>query len=287
MTVAAPIACGIGLRAVHYGEFLRERPALEFVEVHSENFFGTGPRDEIGGLPRRTLERVRADHALSLHGVGLSLGAAEPVRRDHLRQLRRLATRFEPRWISDHLAWVGLGGRYVNDLLPLPYTEEALAQVVANVRATQDFLGRAILVENPSCYLSFAHSTIAEWDFMNAVVHATGCGILLDVNNVHVSATNLGFDPRVYLAAIDARAVQEIHLAGSTRRADGLLVDTHSRPVSAEVWSLYEFALRCCGDTPTLVEWDAELPPLSTLLDEARRAAAIRAAAGERHAGAA
>lgn len=295
MTKSAAIACGIGLRAAHYADFFRLRPALEFVEVHSENFFGAGPFGagrEIGGQPRRTLERVRADYALSLHGVGLSLGSAEPVRSEHLQQLRRLVDRFEPLLVSDHLAWVGLGGRHVNDLLPLPYTEEALAQLIANVRATQDFLGRPILVENPSCYLSFAHSTIAEWDFLNALARATGCGILLDVNNVYVSATNLGFDAHDWLAGIDAAAVREIHLAGFTARADGLLVDTHSRPVDAAVWSLYETALRHCGDQPTLVEWDAELPPLDVLLDEARRAATVRARVQrakqeERHAGAA
>jgi uncharacterized protein (UPF0276 family) len=272
--IAQPGACGIGLRAPHYQDFLQRKPALDFVEVHSENFFGVDA--EIGGAPRRLLERIRADYALSLHGVGLSLGSAEPLRRTHLQQLKWLDQRFAPQWMSDHLAWVGIGGRYANDLLPLPYTEEALAVVCENVGAAQDFLGRSILVENPSCYLSFTHSTIPEWEFMNALAHSTGCGILLDVNNIYVSAMNLGFDPHQYIAAIDATRVGEFHLAGFTRTPERL-VDSHSGPVDAAVWTLYEFALQRCGAQPTLVEWDADLPALPVLLDEAARAAVLLA----------
>lgn len=276
---------GIGLRAPHYQDFLRRKPALDFVEVHSENFFGID--GEIGGAPRQLLEQVRAAYALSLHGVGLSLGSAEPVRRAHLQQLKWLVRRFEPHLVSDHLAWVGIGGHYANDLLPLPYTEEALAIVRENVAATQDFLGRTILIENPSSYLSFTHSTISEWEFMNALANSTGCGILLDINNIYVSAMNIGFDPYEYLTAIDAMRVGEIHLAGFTRTPDRL-IDTHSRPVDAEVWKLYEFALQRFGVRPTLIEWDAELPPLEVLLDETDRAAILLARTnGDRHAGAA
>jgi uncharacterized protein (UPF0276 family) len=290
--VAAPAvgpgASGIGLRAPHYQEFLQRKPRLDFVEVHSENFFGAG--GEIAAGPRRLLERVRADYALSLHGVGLSLGSAEPVLQAHLQQLKWLDQRFAPQWVSDHLAWVGIGGRYANDLLPLPYTEEALAVVRDNVLATQDFLGRSMLIENPSCYLSFEHSPIPEWEFMNARAAAADCGILLDINNIYVSAMNLGFDPYEYVAAIDAARVGEIHLAGFTRTAERL-IDTHSRPVDAAVWTLYEFALRRCGAKPTLLEWDAELPALSVLLDEAAKSAArlagAAAADGGMHAGAA
>ena len=277
--------CGIGLRAPHYQDFLHRRPALGFVEVHSENFFGVDA--EIGGAPRRLLERVRADYELSLHGVGLSLGSAEPVQRSHLQQLKWLNERFAPRWLSDHLAWVGIGGRYANDLLPLPYTEEALAVLRDNVRATQDFLGRRILIENPSCYLSFTHSSIPEWEFLNALAQSTDCGILLDINNIYVSATNLGFDPLDYLAGIDAARVGEIHLAGFTR-TPGRLIDTHSRPVDPAVWTLFDAALQRCGPLPTLVEWDAELPALDVLLGEARRAASmLERFRGVGHAGAA
>lgn len=281
---AADISCAIGLRTPHYRDFFEQQPRLDFVEVHSENFFGAGlfgAQREIGGQPRRMLERVCSDYALSLHGVGLSLGSAEPVPTPHLQQLKWLNERFAPRWMSDHLAWVGIDGRYANDLLPLPYTEEALAIVATNISATQNFLGRTLLIENPSSYLTFAHSTIPEWQFMRALAQQTGCGILLDINNVYVSAANLGFDPYAYVADIDAALVQEIHLAGFTR-SDALLIDTHSRPVDDAVWSLYEFALRCLGDKPTLIEWDAELPALSVLLDEARHAGRIRARCAKR-----
>jgi uncharacterized protein (UPF0276 family) len=277
--------CGIGLRAPHYQAFLQHKPALDFVEVHSENFFGV--QGEIGGAPRRLLERVRADYELSLHGVGLSLGSAEPVRQAHLQQLKWLEQRFAPQLVSDHLAWVGIGGRYANDLLPLPYTEEALAIVRANVLATQDFLGRRILIENPSSYLSFTHSSIPEWEFMNALAQSADCGILLDINNIYVSAMNLNFDPYEYLAAIDVARVGEIHLAGFTRTPERL-IDTHSQPVDDAVWALYEFALQRCGARPTLIEWDAELPALDVLLDETSRAAALLArapVAGGIHAG--
>jgi len=276
---SASMRSGIGLRAPHYRSFFQQQPRLDFVEVHSENFFGTAD-SEIGGQPRRILERVCADYALSLHGIGLSLGSAEPVRQSHLKQLKLLVDRFAPRWVSDHLAWVGIDGIYVNDLLPLPYTEEALSIVADNIRATQDFLGRAILIENPSCYLTFAHSTIPEWEFMNALVQRTECGILLDVNNVYVSATNLHFDPQEYLARIDATAIQEIHLAGFSRR-DDLLIDTHSRPVDPVVWSLYACAMRRFGARPTLIEWDTELPGLELLLEESRKADRLRTACVE------
>jgi uncharacterized protein len=277
------MGAGIGLRTPHYQTFFEQQPRLDFVEVHSENFFGRDGR-EIGGQPRRILERVCADYALSLHGIGLSLGSAEAVSRTHLAQLKLLVDRFAPRWISDHLAWVGLNGIYANDLLPLPYTEEALSIIVGNIEQAQDFLGRAMLIENPSCYLAFAHSTIPEWEFINAVAAQSGCGILLDVNNVYVSACNLGFDPRQYLAAIDAAAVQEIHLAGFSRNGS-VLIDTHSRRVDAAVWSLYEFTLRHIGDRPTLIEWDADLPALSVLLEESDKADRIRASCLDRDRG--
>jgi uncharacterized protein (UPF0276 family) len=221
------------------------------------------------------LEQVCADYPLSLHGIGLSLGSAEPVRSDHLRQLKMLADAFEPRWVSDHLAWVGIGNRYLNDLLPLPYTEEALGIIGANIRAAQDYLGRQLLLENPSLYLAFSHSTIDEAEFLAELVAATGCGLLIDINNIYVSAANLQFDPLLYLQQIPATAVAEIHLAGFTRE-DDLLIDTHSRPVDAEVWRLYSRVLELFGDIPTLIEWDTDLPALSVLLDEAATANQLR-----------
>lgn len=279
------IVSGIGLRTPHYHAFLQQQPRLDFVEVHSENFFGRDGR-EGAGQPRQMLERVRADYALSLHGVGLSLGSAQPVLHTHLQQLKWLVEHFSPCLVSDHLAWVGLDGIYLNDLLPLPYTEEALTIVAENIKITQDFLGRSILIENPSCYLAFAHSTIPEWEFLNALAQQTGCGILLDVNNVYVSAHNIGFDPHVYLQQIDGEAVQEIHLAGFTRNG-ALLIDTHSRAVDDAVWALYEFtaqqfALKQLDAKPTLIEWDAELPELSVLVDESSKAERIRARCIER-----
>lgn len=281
----APQVSGIGLRAAHYGEFLRRRPPVGFVELHSENFFGNGQFGtgrfgagrEIGGQPRRLLERVRADYALSLHGVGLSLGSAEPPCRAHLQQLEYLDERFAPCWLSDHLAWVGIEGIYANDLLPLPYTEEALDCVAGNIGIAQDFLGRQLLIENPSIYMTFAHSVMPEWQFLNELARRTGCGLLLDVNNVYVSAVNAGFDPEVYLSGIDAARVGEIHLAGFVQGDGEWLIDTHSRPIDPAVWPLYEFALRHCGDKPTLIEWDAELPELDVLLGEARHADRLRA----------
>lgn len=262
---------GIGLRTPHCGELLSLRPALGFVEVHSENYFSKG------GQPMRILERVRDAYAVSLHGIGLSLGGAERVNRNHLRQLRALVEHIRPVLVSDHLSWGGLDGEYVNDLLPLPYTAESLDRVCDNVAAVQDHLGRAVLIENPSGYLAFRQSSMPEPEFLARLHERTGCRLLLDVNNVHVSAVNLGFDPFGYIDAIPAAAVAEIHLAGFDRKGN-LLVDTHGKRVSAPVWSLYSYALSRLGDVPSLIEWDTDIPPLAELLEEAAHADHIRAA---------
>ncbi len=264
---------GIGLRAPHYSTFLSTRPAVDFVEVHSENFFGRGGVPA-GGRALQVLEQVRSDYALSLHGVGLSLGSADTVDAGHLRQLQQLAERCDPLWISEHLSWSGIGGVFANDLLPLPYTEEALIQIAQNIQRVQDALQRQLLIENPSRYLAFTHSTMDEPEFLAALTQMTGCGLLLDINNVHVSALNLGFDAAEYLRAIDSSQVAEIHLAGFSEQ-DGLLLDTHSQPVSAPVWQLYAEFLNGAGGRPTLIEWDTELPALPVLLAEADKAAAI------------
>jgi uncharacterized protein (UPF0276 family) len=261
---------GIGLRAPHYRELLETRPDVGWLEVHSENFFGQG------GQPLHLLERVREYYPLSLHGVGLSLGSADGVSHAHLVQLKVLAARFEPALLSDHLCWGTVGGRHLNDLLPLPYTEEALDVVCTNIGRAQDFLAREILVENVSSYLQFAASSLDEWDFLAEVARRTGCGLLLDVNNIYVSAVNHGFDPLRYLDAIPVERVREIHLAGYD--SNGLcLIDTHGNRVAGPVWNLYGEALSRIGARPTLIEWDTDIPPLDTLLDEAGKAEDILA----------
>ena len=265
---AVPVVVGIGLRAPHYAEVARRRPPLDFLEVHSENFFGAG------GAPLAWLERLRPDYPLSLHGVGLSLGSAYPLDERHLQRLASLAARFEPMLVSEHLCWSSVGGRHANDLLPLPFTEEALAHVAARIAHVQQRLGRRILIENVSSYATFPESAIPEWEFLSEVARRAGCGILLDVNNVRVNAANHGFDARTYLRALDPAAIGQYHLAGY-EEADGLLIDTHGRPVAAEVWALYEFALARFGPRPALVEWDTDLPALDVLLEEAAKARAL------------
>lgn len=279
-TLNQPISAhaGIGLRSPHYRELLDTLPPLAFLEVHSENFFGDG------GQPHWFLQQLCRHYPLSLHGVGLSLGSAGELNRAHLAKLKRLIERYEPALVSEHLCWGAAGGRHTNDLLPLPYTEEALANLCRHVDETQAFLGRQILVENVSSYMQFSRSTIAEWEFVAQLAARTGCGILLDVNNIYVNAVNHGFSAADYLRCMPREAVQEIHLAGFDD--NGLcLIDTHGKAVSDAVWQLYNEAISLVGNKPTLIEWDADIPPLAVLLDEARKADDIllrhAAAAGE------
>lgn len=260
-----PAAAGIGLRSPHHKDFLERRPAIPWVEVHSENFFADG------GRQLEVLDAVRRDYGVSLHGVGLSLGSADPLDAEHLRRLRRLVQRVEPALVSEHACWGSVGGVYLNDLLPLPYTRASLDHLAARVAAVQDYLGRQILVENVSSYLEFDGAELTEWEFMVALAREAGCGILLDVNNIYVSAQNHGFSADGYLAAIPPELVGEIHLAGHSV-ADGILIDTHSAPVKDAVWALYRQALQRLGPVPTLIEWDAELPTLERLLAEAHTA---------------
>jgi uncharacterized protein (UPF0276 family) len=260
---------GIGLRAAHYGPLLADLPEVGFLEVHAENYFGDG------GQPLAHLERVRGHYALSLHGVGLSLGSADGVDAHHLFRLRALVERFSPCLVSDHLCWCAVDGRHHHDLLPLPYTHEALSVVCGNVARAQDVLGCRLLIENPSSYLSFAHSEMPEWEFLAEVARRSGCGILLDVNNVYVSACNVGFDPGRYIRSIPAGAVMEIHLAGH-EQIDGLLIDTHGAAVSEPVWALYADAVARFPAAPALVEWDTRLPVLNVLLAEAAKADCLR-----------
>lgn len=271
-----PADAGIGLRFPHHRAVLEEKPAVAWFEAHPENYMG-------GGTPLRYLDAVRRDYPLSLHGVGLSLGSADGLDERHLARLRRLVDRIEPGLVSEHLAWSAAGGTHFADLLPLPLTEEALAVVCRNVEITQDFLGRRILVENASSCLRYRHSTIAEWEFMAALAARTGCGILCDVNNVFVSASNLGFDAHRYLRALPPAHVAEIHLAGHTLRALGdgrsIRIDDHGSRVCREVWALYAEAVALFGRVPALIEWDTDVPALAVVLEEAAHARRIMNAA--------
>jgi len=264
-----PARAGIGLRAAHQAEILSRRPGIAWLEVHSENYFADG------GAQIDSLLQLRQDYPLSLHGVGLSLGSADPLNREHLRRLRRLIDRSQSALVSEHLAWGSIDGTFVNDLLPLPCTEEALRHMVSRVSQVQDFLGRQILVENISSYLQFAGAELTEWEFLAALARESGCGLLVDVNNIFVSAANHGFDADVYLAGLPANQVGEVHLAGHSINDCGgrrILIDTHSARVSDAVWALYVRALSRFGPVPTLIEWDSNLPPLDVLLDEADKA---------------
>src|SRR6516164_1266448 len=267
-----PAKAGIGLRFQHHQAALDTRPEVAWMEVHTENYMG-------GGSPIRCLEAIRRDIPISLHGVGLSLGSAEGLDQAHLDRIWQVAERIEPDLMSEHIAWSVSGGAYLADLLPLPMTEEALAVVCRHVDQVQSTIGRRILVENPSTYMQFRHSTMPEWEFMAAVAARTACGILCDVNNIYVSAKNHGWDPSAYLAALPPDAISEIHLAGHSVRqfADGgtLRIDDHSSRVISEVWSLYEEALRRFGPVPTLIEWDQNVPALDVLVDEAHHADAL------------
>jgi len=264
-----PAQAGVGLRFRHHQEVLEARPVAAWFEVHTENYVGGG------GAPA-VLDAIRRDYPISLHGTGLSLGSAEGLDPAHLARVREVVERVEPGLVSEHLSFSVAGGNYLADLLPLALTEEALEIVCRNVARVQDHLKRRILVENPSTYLQFRHSTIPEWEFLARLARRTGCGILCDVNNIYVSSCNHGWPASAYLAALPAEAVGEIHLAGHTvRRIDGartLRIDDHGSPVAPEVWALYTEALARFGPVPTLIEWDTDVPPMAVLLEEAAHA---------------
>ncbi len=238
---------------------------MSFLEVHSENFFGDG------GQPLKYLAKFREDYPISTHGVGLSLGSTDSLDPHHLRKLKRLVDAINPVLVSEHLCWVGVNGRFLNDLLPIPYTRESLAHVVSRVGEVQDFLKRPILIENVSSYLEFVDSTIPEWEFVREIASRAGCQILLDVNNIYVNAVNHDFDPLHYLDAIAPGSVGEIHLAGFQNTGE-ILIDTHGAAVSDDVWRLYEYAIGRFGNVPTLIEWDTDIPELAVLLGEAGKA---------------
>jgi uncharacterized protein (UPF0276 family) len=261
---------GVGFKPEHLEAIVDTRPQLGFFEVHAENYMGGG------GAPHRRLDAIRERYPLSLHGVGLSIGSPGPLDRAHLQRLAAVAKRFEPTLVSEHLAWSTHEGAFLNDLLPLPYTDETVARVSEHIDEVQNALGRTMLLENPSTYVVFAESTWAETDFLREIARRTGCGLLLDVSNVFVSAVNHGFNPNRYLADFPLAAVGEIHLAGCADDIDDaglpLLIDAHNSPVRDTVWSLYSTTIRRLGATPTLIEWDNDVPAWPALLDEARRA---------------
>ncbi|GAB4358249.1 MAG: DUF692 domain-containing protein [Oricola sp.] len=265
-----PASAGAGFKHAHLGAILEDRAPVGFFEVHAENYMGDG------GFPHRALERLRQDYPLSLHGVCMSIGGPQPLSEDHLARFRALVDRYEPGLVSEHLAWSTHDDVFMNDLLPLPYTERTLRHVCDHIDRMQEVIGRQILLENPSTYVVFDNSTMSETEFIREIVRATGCGLLLDVNNVFVSATNHGFSPMSYLMDYPMEHVGEIHLAGHAVQeddeGDALLIDSHNAPVADAVWDLYSIVVRQSGPVPTLIEWDADIPEWPVLRAEAAAA---------------
>lgn len=261
---------GIGLRAPHVDGILAEKPAVGFLEAHAENYFS------IGGAPFEQLMACRALYPVSLHGVGLSLGSADGLDANHLQKLKNLVGAVDPLLVSEHIAWSAAGGKAVPDLLPLPYTQESLGIICRNIAHVQETLGRAILVENPSSYIAFEQSEMSEPEFISEIIKTTGCGLLLDVNNIYVGAHNLGFDAEDYIGALPKKAIGEVHLAGYQDNGD-VYIDAHNHPVYEPVWALYRAALKRFGAAPALIEWDRDLPSLQKLVAEAKKADDIRA----------
>jgi hypothetical protein len=268
---------GLGLRSVHYPALLSERHSIDWLEILSENYLVPG------GQPLDYLDRIRAQFPVVMHGVSLSIGSTDPLDRRYLSELKALASRVEPAWISDHLCWTGVEGRNVHDLLPLPYTEEALAAVTARVGEVQDILGRQILLENVSSYLSYRDSEMTEWEFLSEVARRSDCAILLDINNIYVSAVNHGYDPLNYLRGVPKERVRQFHLAGHSDM-NGHLIDTHDHPIAAPVWALYREAVEHFGPVPTMIERDDNIPELGELVAELDVARAL--ASGESRAAA-
>ena len=262
------LGCGVGLRTEHYDVITREWPRMDWFEAISENFMDSG------GQPLQILEAIRRRYPVALHGVSLSIGSADPLDQRYLARLKALADRIDPEIVSDHLCWTGVDGENLHDLLPLPFTEEAVRHVAGRVQQVQEFLGRRLLLENVSTYVTYRHSTMPEWEFLTAVAERSGCGILLDLNNIYVNAYNHQLDPSRYLDDIPGELVGQFHLAGHTDFGT-YLFDTHSRPVIDAVWALYEKALRRWGSVATLIEWDEDIPPFPRLAEEAEKARAI------------
>jgi hypothetical protein len=263
------LGIGVGLRTVHFGHILTRRPAVDWFEVLSENFMDTR------GRPLWVLDQVAERYPIALHGVSMSIGSTDPLDREYLRKLKALAERTRAHWVSDHLCWTGVAGRNVHDLLPMPYTEEALRHTAARVRQVSEILERPLVLENPSSYVEFAASSMAEWEFLSRLGEEADCGLLLDVNNVYVSAFNHGFDPRVYIDNVPADRVVQYHVAGHTNKGTHIL-DSHSDHAVAEVWELFRRSCRRTGNVSTLYEWDEDIPDFEVLHAEALKARAYR-----------
>ena len=253
---------GLGMRTEHYDAYLSGSAPVDFVEIISENFMGDG------GRPLHLLDQVRRNYPVAMHGVSMSIGSADGLKADYLGRLKRLADRIDPLWVSDHLCWTGIHGFNSHDLLPLPYTREALDIASANVALAQDLLDRPLLIENPSSYIHFVDDAMSEWEFLSELTRRTGCYLLLDINNIYVSATNHGHDPLAYLAGIPLDRVRQIHLAGHSAGQHGLLIDTHDHPVPDPVWALYAEAMTRLGKVAVMIERDDDIPPLEALLGE-------------------
>ena len=266
------LGIGLGLRAPHFSRVLRDRPEIPWFEATTENYMGI--RGGFAGRPLKVLEQIRRDHAVVLHGVSLNIGSTDPLDRDYLKGVRSLADRIEPSWISDHVCWTGVGGENLHDLLPLPYTRETLDHLVPRIREVQDFLGRRMIFENVSAYLSFDQSEMTEWEFLTELARRSDCGLLLDINNVYVSSQNLGFDPIEFLNGLPLEHVGQMHLAGHSRHGE-ILIDTHDHPVPDEVWALYRAAVARFPEVSAMIEWDAQIPEFEVLEAEARRARKI------------
>ncbi|OWY07686.1 hypothetical protein B6V74_17250 [Thioclava sp. F42-5] len=274
-----PRKAGLGFKPEHFPAISETKPDLGFFEIHAENYMGAG------GMPHAMLERLRADYALSVHGVGLSIGGPDPLDRDHLARLKALCDRYDPESFSEHLAWASHGGVWMHDLLPLPYTAETLALICDHVDEVQEHLGRRMLLENPATYVLFDNSEIPETEFLTEISQRTGCGLLLDVNNVFVSCVNHRQDPRAYLEAFPLNLVGEVHLAGHEEEelpSGPLLIDSHGREVAEPVWALYAETVSKSGPLPSLIEWDNDVPDFATLMAEAKRASMILS--GDHHA---
>jgi uncharacterized protein (UPF0276 family) len=260
---------GLGLRSCHYQDILNTQPNIPWFEVVSDNYIHTQ------GQPLDYLEKIRQDYPVTFHGVGMSLGSTDPLNLDYLNSLKRLANQIEPTYISDHLAWISVNGHYLNELMPLPYTEATLKHLTQRIQQVQEILGQRILIENPATYLSFNQSTLTEWEFLQALLEQADCDLLLDVNNVYVGAMNCQFNPLEYLNHLPAKRVKQIHLAGYEEHPNYLL-DTHGYPVHQPVWQLYQEALNRFGCVPTLIEWDTDIPQLDILRAEAKKAEALQ-----------
>lgn len=266
---------GLGLRPQHYNHILENRPRVSWFEALSENYMGLASGHGPSGRQFSVLERIRRHYPIVFHGVSLSIGSMDDLDQGYLRHLKELIRAIEPEWVSDHLAWTGVGGENLHDLLPLPYTEEALAHVARKVEAAQEFLGRPLVLENPSSYLAYQHSEMSEWEFITELGRRTDCLFLIDLNNIYVSAANLGFSTADYLRGLPSERIAQLHLAGHSTGPQGLLIDTHDHPVPEPVWDLYRDALALWGRRPTLIEWDDQVPEFSVLAAEALKASAI------------